>query len=247
MAQFQDLTGMKFGELTVLYRGNDYILPCGKHQTMWVCKCSCGKIITTRALQLKNGDSISCGHKQKEIVSSIAKNKKKTNKYDLESKDYGIGFLRDGKEFWFDKEDYELIKDLYWQLDVHGYIYDKTNNKYTWLAHLITHTSPSECIIDHIHGSETITDNRKSNLRIVTKSQNQMNRKIAINNTSGVVGVNKDGKSNKWRARIMINQKEIYLGSYNNFEDAVVARKEAEEKYFGEYSYDNSQKIRRYK
>lgn len=65
MGRFQDLTGMVFGELTVIKRAPDYILPCGKPQTMWECKCSCGKSFITRALQLKNGDSQSCGHLQK--------------------------------------------------------------------------------------------------------------------------------------------------------------------------------------
>lgn len=35
----------------------------------------------------------------------------------------------------------------------------------------------------------------------------------------------------------------MYLGRFENFDDAVNARKEAENKYFGEYSYDNSQKL----
>ena len=37
--------------------------------------------------------------------------------------------------------------------------------------------------------------------------------------------------------------KPLSLGSFKNFEDAVKARKEAEDKYYGEFSYDNSQKI----
>lgn len=44
-------------------------------------------------------------------------------------------------------------------------------------------------------------------------------------------------------ATIRINKKQIHLGLFDNFEDAVAARKQAEEKYFGEYSYDNSMKI----
>ncbi len=45
-----------------------------------------------------------------------------------------------------------------------------------------------------------------------------------------------------WRARIFINGKGIHLGRFTNFDEAVKARKRAEEKYFGEYSYDNSMK-----
>ena len=46
----------------------------------------------------------------------------------------------------------------------------------------------------------------------------------------------------QWRAEIKINIKTIYLGFFNNKDDAIAARKSAEEKYFGEYSYDNSMK-----
>ena len=47
----------------------------------------------------------------------------------------------------------------------------------------------------------------------------------------------------KWNSQIALNGKHINLGYFSDFEDVVKARKEAEEKYFREYSYDNSQKI----
>ena len=49
---------------------------------------------------------------------------------------------------------------------------------------------------------------------------------------------NKD--SNKWMALICVNRENKYLGRYPSFEEAKNARKQAEEKYYGEYSYDNS-------
>ena len=91
-------------------------------------------------------------------------------------------------------------------------------------------------------GADDREDNRKSNLRIVSNSENQMNRKLAKNNTSGTSGVDWLKRNNLWRSRITINNQSVTLGYYKNKEDAIKARKEAEEKYFGEYSYDNSQK-----
>ena len=91
--------------------------------------------------------------------------------------------------------------------------------------------------IDHRHGDETRNDNRKSNIRVVTKSQNSMNKKILKNNTSGVTGVGWDKESRKWIAYIAINKKQLTLGRFSNFEDAVSARKVAEKKYFGEFRY----------
>ena len=67
-----------------------------------------------------------------------------------------------------------------------------------------------------------------------------MNRTVNINNTSGVTGVHFNKGINEWVARIQVNGVRIQLGSFPNFEEAVKARKDAEEKYFGEYSYDNS-------
>lgn len=77
-------------------------------------------------------------------------------------------------------------------------------------------------------------------MRIVTKSQNAMNQITKTNNTSGITGVSWDNKAQKWAAHIMINYKKIHLGYFDKFEDAIKARKQAEEKYFGEFSYDNS-------
>ena len=58
---------------------------------------------------------------------------------------------------------------------------------------------------------------------------------IQRKNKTGAKGVSKNGK--RWVASIQINKKRIYLGIFKNFDDAVKARKEAEEKYFGEYAY----------
>lgn len=67
-----------------------------------------------------------------------------------------------------------------------------------------------------------------------------MNKSKPSNNTSGHTGISYDYSANKWRARLRVKNKTINIGRYTNLEDAIKARKEAEEKYFGEYSYDNS-------
>ena len=70
-----------------------------------------------------------------------------------------------------------------------------------------------------------------------------MNKGLQKNNNSGVTGVSWHKRDNIWEARITLNKKQIYLGRFENFEDAIKARKEAEEKYFGEYAYDYSQAL----
>ena len=106
--------------------------------------------------------------------------------------------------------------------------------------HRLVVNADNDKLVDH--KNHNTFDNRKSNLRIVDKSQNMMNRRIAKNNTSGVTGITWRNDSNKWRVRIQVNNKSISIGSYDTIEDAIEARNKAEEKYFGEYSYANSMK-----
>nr|DAG87205.1 MAG TPA: homing endonuclease [Herelleviridae sp.] len=88
--------------------------------------------------------------------------------------------------------------------------------------------------VDHINRDKN--DNRKKNLRTVIHSQNGKNRSRQYNNKSGYTGACFDNTTQKWRARIIINNKVIYLGYYKQLEDAVRVRKEAEIKYYGDFA-----------
>ena len=63
-----------------------------------------------------------------------------------------------------------------------------------------------------------------------------MNKVIQSNNTSGVPGVSWYKSTGMWNAKIVVNNEPISLGHYYYFRNAVRARIEAEEKYFGEHS-----------
>ena len=239
IGKFNDLTGQKFGRLTVIERAEDYVMPSGYRASKWLCQCDCGNTTVVLGKNLtKNNGTKSCGCFVKENMSKI---KKRYNTYDLTG-EFGIGYTSKNEEFWFDLEDYDSIKDYCWYKDKKGYIVSTdSKTRKTILFHRIITNCPDEFMPDHIHGKETRYDNRKSNLRIVTRQQNGMNSALSENNTSGVTGVKWHGRDNIWEACITVNYKKIYLGRYNKFDDAVKARKEAEEKYFGEYSYNNSQ------
>lgn len=168
----------------------------------------------------------------------IRKKKKKYNTYNLTG-NYGVGYTSKGEEFWFDLEDYDKIKDYYWCINNKGYVSTHIKKKQILFHRLIINNKNG--IIDHI--SHNKFDNRKINLRIVNKNQNGMNASLSKNNTSGVTGVVWHSRDEMWEARIKVNYKYIYLGRFSDFEDAVKARRDAEERYFGEYSYDNSQKL----
>jgi hypothetical protein len=113
------------------------------------------------------------------------------------------------------------------QDDIYGLYKDK---KQVFIHQLITDFKYST--IDHINGNKL--DNRKSNLRPATPSQNAMNRHNIPK--SGYIGVYKRKDNDKWSAKICINYKTIYLGSFNNLEDAIKARLKAEKEYFGEFA-----------
>lgn len=230
MGKVVDLTGQRFGRLTVIKRADDYIELSGRHRVRWLCKCDCGNYCVTSADRLKSGKTRSCRCLSSELSR---KRLKKYNTYDL-SGEYGIGYTNKGEEFYFDLEDYDKIKDYYWYKNDQGYCLAYTKDK-TIRMHKILIGGE---FIDHIN--HNVSDNRKTNLRSVTKSQNSMNNKLRQDNTSGVTGVYWHKQTNKWCAYIDVASKRIYLGEFDNFEDAVKARKEAEEKYFGEYSYNNS-------
>ena len=74
-------------------------------------------------------------------------------------------------------------------------------------------------------------DNRWVNLREVTPSENQRNASKRKDNTSGITGVLRIKKTGKLQARIVINRKTKYLGTFDDFFEAVCTRKSAEVRY----------------
>lgn len=235
-----NLTGKQFGKLTVLSRADDYVQKRGSHEAMWNCICSCDKHkkIVVRDYLLRTGQTKSCGCLRGQWCI-------KTNEYSL-GLEYGVGYTSNNEEFFFDIDDYDKIKEYCWKKASDGYIVTRIRTtgkllKMQWLVTDNIDIDHRKIVVDHINGIKH--DNRKNNLRVVTRSQNNMNRSISSNNKSGCTGVFWLENRNKWWAYIGINHKNINLGYYSNYEDAVKARKNAEEKYFGEYSYDNSRRL----
>jgi hypothetical protein len=234
--KIKDLTGMEFGHLLVLNM-TDKRTKNGK--IIWNCLCrACNKEVEVNGDKLKYGNKTHCG-------CLGVKNKgfgkpSKLNKY-IAYNDYVVGIATNtGNEFYIDIDDYNKIKKYSWYENEDGYLMSRINYKLVRLHRFIMNVKDSKMLVDHIN-HDTL-DNRKINLRIVTRSQNNMNKGLSSNNDSGIAGVRWDENRMKWTAYITINYNRMYLGYFNNFEDAVKARKEAEEKYFGEYSYDNSMK-----
>ena len=222
-----DLTNQRFGRLLVLSK-YDVI---GKGETRWLCRCDCGNECVVSRGGLKGGKTQSCGCLQRERTSEI---KRKYNTYDL-SGEYGIGYTSKGEEFYFDLEDYDKIKDYCWCFNDQDYVvaHNKSGNNIRF-HRLILNINDKDIIIDHKNRRRN--DNRKSNLRIATKSENAMNRPTDIRSTTGYKGVHKVG--NKYTANIGLNNETIYLGIFDSAEDAAECRYRNEKEIFGEFAYN---------
>lgn len=237
MRKLIDLTNMKFGRLTVIKRVEDYVQQNGHRTVMWLCKCNCGNKLIVQGSSLKSGNTQSCGCLSKEVVSETHK---KHNNYNL-SGEYGIGYTSNGEEFYFDLDDYYKIKDYCWFKNNKGYIVTNLyvdGKQKSLLMHDLIMNCPSNMLVDHKNGSNTVNDNRKSNLRIGTQCDNMKNRKINSNNKSGYKGVILHKKSGKWMGYIT-NNKKRFSKLFSKMEDAINWRKNMEAKLFQDWSYNN--------
>lgn len=130
-----------------------------------------------------------------------------------------------------DLDDVERVRRHKWCVSG-GHVICRNLN--IFLHRFIMNLEDETIYVDHINRNGF--DNRKSNLRLATIQQNCMNKSIQINNTSNVPGVSWRKDRNKWRAYITVSRKQITLGLYERKEDAIAARKAAEEEYFGEFA-----------
>ncbi len=119
-----------------------------------------------------------------------------------------------------DLENFEKIKSYKFYLCPEGYAKCGVNKSSILLHRIITNAKNNETV-DHI--SQDKLDNRNNNLRLVTSSQNGMNRGLNSNNSSGIKGVYKRKDMNKWMAKIMVNRKSIHLGYFFTIEEATKA------------------------
>lgn len=237
----KDLIGMTFERWTVIGKAAHHIDNKGRKFPFWLCKCSCSACTIREVSQnsLTQGKSKSCGCLQKEVAAiTIVKARKKYNPFVVNDK-YVILYTFKNEPFLVDIEDFGRIHKYCWHKNDNGYLVTTINHTTVYLHRMIMR-APKNIDVDHKHGSNTKHDNRKSNLRLATVSQNGMNKDIQSNNTSGHVGVGWSKKFQKWEAKIQIDGKSKHLGMFANIEDAVKARKKAEDYYFGEFSFDNS-------
>lgn len=150
--------------------------------------------------------------------------------------------LTQGKVAIVDDEDYEELSKYGWYAsDIHGWYATRTvtvgGKQKTIFMHRQILESPKGKDIDHINHDGL--DNRRENLRICTRSQNKKNGLKYRNNTSGLNGVCWVQKAKKWQAQIKKDGKNIYLGYFNDKDQAGHAVDKKVKELFGEFAVLN--------
>ncbi|MCU5048395.1 AP2 domain-containing protein [Bacillus cereus] len=197
--------GQRFGRLIVIGESE---LTTRSHDRYVLCKCDCGKNHNVTIGNLKKGDIRSCGclYKEQQLKNLIGK---KFNRLSVVN-DSGKR-TNDNRVIW-------------------SCICECGNNVEVTTYSLTTGSTKScGCLaVENSHEMANLINEKY--WREGTRLDN-LQRGIQRNNTSGIKGVSYIKKRNKWRAQLVIKGKRVLQKDFINKEDAIKARKEAEEKY----------------
>lgn len=219
--------GISDSRLTIIKQDEDYISPDGKHYARWLCECNCEEhnIISVIGSHLKSGAIKSCGclGNERRIKANTKHGNSNTRLYKIwqniknrcYNPDSEFYYCYGGKgvkmcDEW--REHFEMFYD--WAI-LNGYKEDALF---------------AECTIDRI---DINGDYCPENCRWTDKFTQAMNHGLQKNNKSGVRGVKWDSSQKKWYAQINIKNNRIFLGRFDNKNDAIVARLKAELKHLG--------------
>lgn len=237
------MIGKRFGRLLVIEENGK----ASDGSYLYKCKCDCGNIHTANGCKLRDGSVKSCGCLQKEL---LAQRSKKTIKWEMidEKTVKGTTNNLSGIDFYIDYEDFIKCKDICWSAQYSEkshtyYIHGKTSYKgqCEYLHRFILGLS-KEDDVEVDHKDHDGTNNTKNNLRVGARTQNAMNMAKFSITKSGYHGVCWNKKIGKWAVEIWENKNRRYLGFYSDLNEAIKARKDAEEEYFKDWSYKNSVK-----
>lgn len=117
---------------------------------------------------------------------------------------------------------------------INGVIQNETSIHRLILSRVLNRALLPTEFVDHKNGDKL--DNRRSNLRLATHSQNMQNRHVStLKKSTQYKGVSKSSRY-RWTATIKVNGKQISLGNFDTPEEAHAAYCEAAAKYHGEFA-----------
>lgn len=146
--------------------------------------------------------------------------------------------LTRGKFALVDDEDYEFLNQYKWYCDPYGYaarmVRQNGRRAVTLMQRYVLCPLPG-VVLDHINGNRL--DNRRCNLRMCQKADNNKNRRVNKANTSSrYKGVTWREHAHAWKAYIKIDRKQIHLGYFKDEREAGKAYNEAAKQLFGEFA-----------
>lgn len=157
--------------------------------------------------------------------------RKRTNEYTISGDLLRIKTAK-GVTIYADAADYDKLSKHSWCISKTGYPVANIGHR-TVKLHRYLLDIPTGMVCDHINNNPL--DNRRCNLRICTSQENARNRA----SSASFHGVRKTLAGN-YSVRITRDRKEIYIGTFKTYEEAVEARLRAEDLYHGEFGYHHS-------
>lgn len=138
-----------------------------------------------------------------------------------------------------DDEDFERLQKWHWHMTDQGYAASRKSigrgKSYILRMHREILNANRGQIVDHINSKRL--DNRKSNLRFCTKSENSLNRPKRADNTSGAKNVYWSKCNKRWYVKTKVKGKEIRSQDFRNKRDAISASKTFILNAHGKYAY----------
>lgn len=231
----KNLVGEKFGLLSVERQAEDYVTSKGEHKVAWWCKCDCGNpneiYVLGSNLSHTKPHTTSCGCEQKRKASkALSSSNLKPNPY-FEENGVIIGITYNTQELFFiDKKNFNKIKDICWYVGNKGYLRGRVpNGKMVSL-----HNFLFGLYCDHINRNKL--DNREENIRKASVSENNRNKNLYRNNSSGFTGVRWNTLTQKWQSYIRKDKTVLQLGFFASKEEAIIARLKAEKEIYKEFA-----------
>lgn len=191
-----------------------------------------GDFKQTPANHIRNAGCQKCAEINR--VGNKIKSHNKIRNWDFnQPEDYKLIPLFGGDFVKVDNEDFEIFKNVNWCLHKSGYAY----NDYFKLMHRYIMNTPDGMDTDHINHNKL--DNRKSNLRICNRTQNNANQKVRKGYTSKYKGVSWNKNLQKWVSQISVNNNTYNLGIFESELEAAKSYDEGAKELFGEYANVN--------